>query len=145
MLNTFFSKLNIRVLLLCLFILVTGISSGIFFAGLLPPADKSALISTLANADTSPFSLRLLTNLCLLLLIGFAGFTVYGFPLALFLLFFRGFSTGFCDCLLLYNINTDGVFSFLFSFLLPQLCLCAAYWAVSAFSTSYALVKIRER
>ncbi len=142
------SSINIRILLICLFVLVTGITAGIFFGGLLPDNDILHLIPLLENqASTSgPVNLpAALINLAYLLLICFAGFTLYGFPLSLFLLLIRGFATGFCDCLLLYSINTGELLNFIISFLLPQLLLCTVYLIATAYAVSHALSAISSK
>lgn len=128
-----------RILLICLFILVSGISAGLFFASILPSSEASHLISYLSEATDSTVISQLFTNLTLLFLIVLAGFSVYGFPLAIILLWSRGFSVGFCDYLQLYNIEDNSIAGFIFSFLLPQLMICTIYLLAAAISTGYAM------
>ena len=136
------TTLNTRSLVLCLIILVAGLSAGIFFAGIVPDQEKVYLVTLLQNSSARILPV-LLTNTAALLLIGLAGFTVYGFPVALIFLWFRGFSVGFCDCLLLYNISSGSIAGFIFSFLLPQILLCSVYLLAVTVSTGYALQQLR--
>ena len=142
MLNIFKSAVSTRILLLCLFILVTGLSAGMFFGGILPSSEKVQISMHLQNPEAN-FLPTLLTNALSLLLIGLAGFTVYGFPLALILLWSRGFSVGFCDCLLLAGTDSGDAAGFIFTFLMPQLILCTVYLLAAAISTGYALQHLR--
>ena len=128
-----------QILLLCIFILVSGISAGLFFAGILPSSESSQLISFLSDAADSTVVSQLFTNMILLSLIALAGFSVYGFPMALIFLWSRGFSIGFCDYLQLYSIEDNSIAGFIFSFLLPQLLICTIYLLAAASSTGYAL------
>ena len=142
MLNIFKSAVSTRILLLCLFLLVTGLSAGMFFGGILPSSEKVQISLLLQHYETQ-FLPSLLANALSLLLIGLAGFTVYGFPLALILLWSRGFSVGFCDCLLLSDTGSGNAAGFIFTFLLPQLLLCTVYLLATAVSTGYALQHLR--
>ena len=142
MLDLLKTSLNTRILILCLFILITGLSAGIFFGGIVPDQEKVHLITLLQNS-TAHLLPTILINLTALLLIALAGFTVYGFPLALILLWFRSFSVGFCDCLLLYSISSGSITGFIFSFMLPQLLICTVYLLAAAASTGYALQQLR--
>ncbi len=148
MLNELKILLNIKLLLPCLFILVSGVSAGIFCGSILPAEEMNYFISLLRDHLTTSgphFLPSAITNLLFLLLIFLSGYSIYGFPLALLLLFIRTFSTGFCDCLLLYSIDQSGILQFIFSFLLPQLILCTVYFAVTVFSISLALSKHNSR
>lgn len=144
MLELLKTTVNIRVLALCLFILIMGLSAGIFFGGIIPDADKIHLAGFMQKTDAQPFP-TLLINLIALMLMGLAGFTVYGSPLALLILFSRSFAVGFCDCLLLYSNDSDNIAGFIFSFLLPQLMLCAVYLAAATISVSYAWGQLQKR
>ena len=142
MINTFKSAISTSVLMLCLFILVTGLSAGIFFGGIMPAPEKAQMAAILQDIDAKLLP-SLIINALSLLMIGLAGFTVYGFPLALILLLYRSFSVGFCDCLLLYSAGSDNPAGFVFTFLLPQLLLCTVYMLATAVSTGYALQHLR--
>ena len=144
MLNISKFKVNTNCLLLCLLILIMGISAGIFFSIIIPSSEKMYLISFLNNSAVN-FPHVLFTNIAVLLLILFAGFTIYGFPLALLMLFSRSFAVGFCDCLLLYNMDSGSIPEFVFTFLLPQLILCFIYFAASGLSISYALSRLQNK
>lgn len=122
---------NHKILLLCLFILLAGMSAGSFFGSAMENQDKLYLSEFLTNHMNGPLFLTFLINVCGLLLIIFAGITVYGFPFALLLLLSRGFATGFCISLLIYT----GAFLSICLHIL--LCLCFMFAAV--FSTCYAL------
>ena len=141
MLDLLKTIVTIRALLICLFILLMGISSGVFFGGIIPISEKLHLSSMLQISTLKPIPI-LLTNMAAILLISLAGFTVYGFPLALIALWFRSFSVGLCDCLLLYNHDSGSTGSFIASFLLPQMFLCTIYLFVTAASTGYALQQL---
>lgn len=144
MINKFKSYISTHTLILCLIILITGLSAGIFFAGIVPNQERVHLITLLQNA-TSHMLPAILVNLTALLMIGLAGFSVYGFPLALILLWFRSFSVGLCDCLLLYSIGSDDIAGFIFSFLLPQLMLCTVYLLAAAACTGYSLFYMQSK
>lgn len=137
------TTLNTRSLLICLSVLITGISAGVFFGGIAPAADILNL-TPLMQESKSQFFPSLLINLSFLLLILLAGFTVYGFPLVFIILFSRSFAVGFCDCLLLYSLDPGSILSFIFSFLLPQMLLCGVYLICSVVSAGYALSQIRK-
>jgi hypothetical protein len=140
MTDHFKQPLNNRCMLLLLLILIMGISTGIFFGDIIPVPDKQHFTALLQNCTPFNFS-AVLINLSFLLLIITAGFTVYGFPLVIIILFSHSFAVGFCDCLLLYKLEPSGIPDFIFSFFLPQLILCGVYFIFSAFSISYALSK----
>ena len=136
--------ISIKLFLLTLFTLVTGLAAGMFLGSLLPGADRMYLFSLLQSSN-SGFLPMLVTNLMVLGLISFSGFSVYGFPMALLLLFTRAFSTGFCDSLLIYNVDNSGLLPFIFTFMLPQILLCIIYLAVTAASVSYALTHLQNK
>ena len=138
------TTVTIRTLLICLFILLAGLSSGVFFGGIIPVSEKLHLASMIQISTLKLLPL-LLTNTAVILFIILAGFTVYGFPLALIALWFRSFSVGLCDCLLLYNQDSGSTWSFIVSFLLPQLFLCGIYLLITAASTGYALRQLHPR
>lgn len=140
MINHLKQPLNIRCILLLLLILIMGISAGIFFGDIIPVPEKQHFTALLQNHTPFTFS-AVLINLTFLLLIIAAGFTVYGFPLVIIIIFSHSFALGFCDCLLLYKLEPSGIPDFIFSFLFPQLILCGVYLIFSAFSISYALSK----
>ena len=144
MFNTLKKSINSQILIICLFIFITGISAGIFFGAILPGTDKTHLLSVISSHAKSPTIAALLTNLILLSLICLAGFSVYGFPLSLILMMSRGFAFGFCDYLLLYSRHPGDLPGFLFSFLLPQLILSLIYMTASAAATGYAVSKLQD-
>lgn len=132
------TSLTLKTLLICLFVLIMGISAGIFFGSIIPGSEMTYMVSLLQNSTVQIIP-NILINLAVLTLIGIAGFTIYGFPLALIILLFRSFAVGFCDYLLLYSIDSGGILNFVFSFLLPQLLLCTLYLITTTISTGYAL------
>lgn len=143
MLNTL-RTININCLLPCLLILIMGISSGIFSGGIIPSSEKLYLISLLDSSTAQWFPV-ILINMTSLALILFAGFTIYGFPLALLILFSRCFAVGFCDCLLLYNIDSESASGFILSFLLPQLLICTAHLLAATVATGYAMHHLQNK
>ena len=74
--------------------------------------EKTYLLSAIQSPDVQ-FIPTIIMNSAVLALIILAGFTVYGFPLAPLILFLRSFAVGFCDCLLLYNMGSDNIISFI--------------------------------
>ena len=143
MLDILKTTLNSRTMPVCLFILITGISAGIFFGGMVPVSEKLHLIALMQNSEAHFFP-TVFMHIAAVVLIILAGFTVYGFPLASFILFFRSFSVGFCDCLLLYNLAPGDIPGFIFSFMLPQLLICVIYLIAFAASIRYALSHLRS-
>lgn len=137
-------KPDSRALLISLCCLVAGISAGIFFGEIIPSSEQMQLASIVENT-TQQFSSTLIINLLTILLLFLAGFTVYGFPLALIILFSRGFATGFCDSLLLYKMSSSSIASFFFAFLLPQLLICTIFFFVTAISINYAFRHLRRQ
>lgn len=147
-----------RILLICFFIMLAGLSAGAFFAAAIENSDKLYLaevlinhltnenISGTVNAQTSavPAVTSILANSFSLLLIGFAGLSVYGFPFALVILLFRSFASGFCGSLLAGSISTIGTLKFITAFLVPNTMLCLCFLTAAAVSTCYAVPRLHR-
>ena len=128
--------LNTRILIICLFVLTSGISAGLFLSGLMPAAEKLHLVSFIQECYSHYLS-ALILNITYLCLISIAGITIYGFPLALLLLFTRSFSAGFAGPFL---IHTNQVPT-----LLSQILLCLIFTFITTFSVTYALQHLQHR
>ncbi len=143
-----FTKLTSpRTVNLCLAIIITGISAGIFSAAIIPRGDKTMLFSLLQfhfASNSTAIIPYLLTNGLLLGIIVLACFSIYGFPLALAVLICRSFSCGFCGFILLDNIEKAGFMSFTFRFFLPNLFFLSIYLAASIAGTTYALQNLHR-
>lgn len=143
----FFSKIsdhtNKKILFLCLFIMITGLSSGIFFTSMIPASDRGALSGFLQEAIAShdlSIPSVIIYNLLLLALIFFCGLSVYGFPLAALLFFCRSMLPGICIPL----VTSAPAADFL-PFLLFNMILLLVYLAATAACISYGSSRIHIR
>ena len=127
--------LNRRILLICLFVLTSGISAGLFLSGLMPTAEKLHLAS-LIQACSAHYLYALISNIIYISLIAVAGITLYGFPLALLLLFARAFAAGFTG---LFLIHTNNI-----TMLLSQIMLCLIFTLITTASVTYALQHLKQ-
>jgi len=132
-----------KILLTCFFIMLAGLSSGIFFISMLPGTDKILLAGLLQDAIKT-HSLNILPaviyNLMLFALIFLCGLSVYGFPLAALLFFCRAMFLGVCIPLV-----SGAPFSDFMPFLFFNLLLLLLYLAATAACVSYGLVHLRGR
>lgn len=142
-----FSLNNTRLLFLCIFVFISGTSAGSFFGSALDITDKQILSKMLiSHTDPSAAAMipMLLVNTAFLLLIYFSGITFYASPFALFLLFSKSFSTGFCGLLMASEINSIGIFKFLQAYLLPNFILSIVYLLAAVSAISYSLPAVRS-
>ena len=127
--------LNRRILLICLFVLTSGISAGLSLSGLMPTAEKLHLAS-LIQTCSAHYLYALISNIIYISLIAVAGITLYGFPLAILLLFARAFSAGFTG---LFLIHTNNI-----TMLLSQIMLCLIFTLITTASVTYAMHHLKH-
>lgn len=121
-------KIN-KAIIFSSFIFLTGISSGVFLAILMNPADKLEMANFLSNylfsgmdsaiVYPNPFISSSLGNLFLLLLIFLSGLSAVGFPAAYIVLFYKGTALGFTAGIIIDQFSLHGVGSLCLT-MLPQ-------------------------
>ncbi len=125
-----------------IFFFVLGITTGIFVAKMISPAEKEfvmdyfskyLLINT-AREDlyTQIFYYSFFNNISLLFIIAISGFILYGFVLSFSTLAFKGFVLGFTVSLILDSMGLKGIFLILVS-VFPQniIFICALFYGVA--------------
>lgn len=135
--------INKKVLLICVFIMLAGLSSGMFFISMVPETDRLHLTELLQETITSR-SLNILPaiiyNLLLLGLIFFCGLSVYGFPLAALLFFCRAMFLGVC-----IPLAAGAPLTAFLPFICSNLLLMIIYLAATTACISYGSSHIHIR
>ncbi len=106
-----------------LFIFLFGISTGVFFEVMMGTEMKSSMQSYLQNILQAPMSSdstaihsfisllgSIISNSLAILLIAFAGFTRFAYPVSSVVILVKGMSLGYCCALMLETLAFKGVF-----------------------------------
>ena len=143
----FISKLSVaadkRILLLCFFIMLAGLFSGMFFTSMIPETEKLHLAGLLQEAMASRnlnIMPAMIYNLLLLAMIFFCGMSVYGFPLAALLFFCRSMFLGVC-----IPLAAGAPFVAFLPFILFNLLLLMIYLTATTLCVSYGLSRLHIR
>lgn len=143
-----------KVLLICAFFFLTGISTGIFLELTMAFDEKTSLAGYLkqylymegSNVDyPNPFFSSLTSNLLLLLIIFLAGLSALGFPAALAAITYQGMALGFCTGLIIETLKDKGMLMILTSLVPQNLILIPAFILAAAAAVNYGLYSLRSR
>lgn len=141
-------------LLITGFLFLTGLFAGVFLELTMAPEEKNNVLHYLLqylSSDNSamdypsPFAISALSNLLMLFILCLSGFTVFGFPVALLVLCYRGLGLGFSAGLLLESQQENGVVLLLTSLIPQNLFLIPAFLLGASGVLNYSLYHLRTR
>ena len=136
---------------LSIFFFLAGISAGVFLVLIMDPSEKGTVSSYLMQyftaADTfeypNPFFSSMSSNLLLLIIITLAGLSIFGFPIALLAIMYKGMALGFSASLLIDSMALKGAFTVLITMVPQNMIIIPAFIVAVTAAENYGLLKIK--